>query len=105
MSTWRSTSRARTSDLAEYSPALLDQMIAVVTASTVTAYALYTMSPETPWRSSHAPAPGDPSVRALRNLPVLYLLYQRRLGATVGAAARRPRAAHQHGLLDLRGFC
>src|SRR5207249_4826656 len=33
--------------LAEYSPALLDQMIAVVTASTVTAYALYTMSPET----------------------------------------------------------
>ena len=33
--------------LAEYSPALLDQMIAVVTASTVTAYALYTMSPQT----------------------------------------------------------
>ena len=31
--------------LAEYSAALLDQMIAVVTASTVTAYALYTMSP------------------------------------------------------------
>ncbi len=33
--------------LAEYSAGLLDQMIAVVTASTVTAYALYTMSPET----------------------------------------------------------
>jgi len=33
--------------LAEYSAALIDQMIAVVTASTVTAYALYTMSPET----------------------------------------------------------
>ena len=33
--------------LAEYSEGFLDQMIAVVTASTVTAYALYTMSPET----------------------------------------------------------
>src|SRR5207247_1256518 len=33
--------------LAEYNAGLLDQMIAVVTASTVTAYALYTMSPET----------------------------------------------------------
>ena len=33
--------------LAEYSPYLLDQMISVVTASTVVAYALYTMSEET----------------------------------------------------------
>ena len=33
--------------LYEYSPALLDQMISVVTASTVVAYALYTMSVET----------------------------------------------------------
>ena len=33
--------------LAEYCEGFLDQMIAVVTASTVTAYALYTMSPET----------------------------------------------------------
>jgi len=33
--------------LEEYSPELLDQMIAVVTASTVMAYSLYTMSPET----------------------------------------------------------
>jgi len=33
--------------LAEYSPYLLDQMIGVVTASTVVAYAFYTMSPET----------------------------------------------------------
>jgi hypothetical protein len=33
--------------LNQYSAALLDQMVAVVTASTVTAYALYTMSPET----------------------------------------------------------
>lgn len=33
--------------LYEYSPGLLDQMISVVTASTVVAYALYTMSEET----------------------------------------------------------
>lgn len=33
--------------LEEYSPYLLDQMIAVVTASTVVAYTLYTISPET----------------------------------------------------------
>jgi 4-hydroxybenzoate polyprenyltransferase len=33
--------------LAEYSEGFLDQMISVVTASTVTAYALYTMSAET----------------------------------------------------------
>jgi 4-hydroxybenzoate polyprenyltransferase len=33
--------------LGEYSPYLLDQMIAVVTASTLIAYSLYTISPET----------------------------------------------------------
>src|SRR5262249_53327905 len=33
--------------LFEYSPQLLDQMIAVVAASTLMAYALYTISPET----------------------------------------------------------
>ncbi len=33
--------------LAEYTPYLLDQMISVVTASCVTAYAFYTLSPET----------------------------------------------------------
>ncbi len=33
--------------LGEYSPYLLDQMIAVVTASTVVSYALYTQAPET----------------------------------------------------------
>jgi hypothetical protein len=32
--------------LREYSPYFLDQMIAVVTASTVVAYAIYTVSPE-----------------------------------------------------------
>jgi 4-hydroxybenzoate polyprenyltransferase len=33
--------------LSEYSPYLLDQMIAVVSASTIVAYAFYTVSPET----------------------------------------------------------
>lgn len=39
--------REHRSILAEYSPYLLDQMISVVTASCVTAYAFYTLSPET----------------------------------------------------------
>jgi 4-hydroxybenzoate polyprenyltransferase len=38
---------AHRSILAEYSPYLLDQMIAVVTASCLTAYAFYTLAPET----------------------------------------------------------
>ena len=38
--------------LGEYSPYLLDQMIAVVTASTLMAYIFYTISPETAGRSS-----------------------------------------------------
>ena len=52
--------------LAEYSAGLLDQMIAVVTASTVTAYALYTMSPETVAKFHTAPAAGHAALRALR---------------------------------------
>lgn len=36
--------------LQNYSPYFLDQMIAVVTASTVVAYSVYTVSPETPER-------------------------------------------------------
>jgi 4-hydroxybenzoate polyprenyltransferase len=39
--------RAHRRILAEYSPYLLDQMIGVVTASTLLAYAFYTISPET----------------------------------------------------------
>ena len=37
---------AHRSILAEYSPYLLDQMIAVVTASCLTAYAFYTLAPD-----------------------------------------------------------
>ncbi len=41
--------------LAEYSPYLLDQMISVVTASCLTAYAFYTLAPETieKYRTDH----------------------------------------------------
>jgi 4-hydroxybenzoate polyprenyltransferase len=39
--------RAHRKSLGEYSPYLLDQMIGVVTASTLLAYAFYTISPET----------------------------------------------------------
>ena len=42
-----SDAQAHRRSLAEYSPYLLDQMIGVVTASTVLAYAFYTISPET----------------------------------------------------------
>ena len=49
--------------LGEYSPYLLDQMIAVVTASTLIAYIFYTISPETeakfgtPWLGLTIPFP------------------------------------------------
>lgn len=42
-----SDSDLRRKTLSEYSPRLLDQMISVVTASTLMAYVLYTMAPET----------------------------------------------------------
>ena len=43
--------------LSEYTPQLLDQMIAVVTASTLMAYALYTMAPDTHARLGTARLP------------------------------------------------
>ena len=59
--------------LAEYSESFLDQMISVVTASTVTAYALYTMSPETVAKFHTRLLP--------LTLPfVLYGIYRRDLG-------------------------
>ena len=66
--------------LAEYSPALLDQMIAVVTASTVTAYALYTMSPETVAKFHTHWLPATLPFVLYGIFRYLYLLYQRRLG-------------------------
>jgi 4-hydroxybenzoate polyprenyltransferase len=66
--------------LSEYSPQLLDQMIAVVTASTLMAYALYTVAPETAVKlgSPHLPLTIPFVLYGL--FRYLYLLYRRDLG-------------------------
>ena len=66
--------------LSEYSAALLDQMIAVVTASTVTAYALYTMSPETVAKFDTRWLPATLPFVLYGIFRYLYLLYRRQLG-------------------------
>src|SRR5207245_4876078 len=66
--------------LAEYSAGLLDQMIAVVTASTVTAYALYTMSPETVAKFETHLLPVTLPFVLSGIFRYLYLLYRRQLG-------------------------
>ena len=66
--------------LAEYSTGLLDQMIAVVTASTVTAYALYTMSPETVAKFHTHWLPATLPFVLYGIFRYLYLLYRRQLG-------------------------
>jgi 4-hydroxybenzoate polyprenyltransferase len=66
--------------LAEYSAGLLDQMIAVVTASTVTAYALYTMSPETVAKFHTTLLPATLPFVLYGIFRYLYLLYRRQLG-------------------------
>ena len=68
--------------LGEYSPELLDQMIAVVTASTLIAYVFYTISPETeqkfgtPWLGLTIPFPLYGIFR------YLYLIHQRAGGGS-----------------------
>jgi 4-hydroxybenzoate polyprenyltransferase len=66
--------------LAEYSEKLIDQMIAVVTASTVTAYALYTMSPETVAKFHTHWLPATLPFVLYGIFRYLYLLYSRQLG-------------------------
>src|SRR5207253_318747 len=66
--------------LAEYSAGLLDQMIAVVTASTVTAYALYTMPPETVAKFHTQLLPATLPFVLYGIFRYLYLLYRRQLG-------------------------
>src|SRR5213083_1231451 len=66
--------------LAEYNAGLLDQMIAVVTASTVTAYALYTMSPETVAKFHTQLLPATLPFVLYGIFRYLYLLYSRQLG-------------------------
>jgi 4-hydroxybenzoate polyprenyltransferase len=66
--------------LSEYSPQLLDQMIAVVTASTLMAYALYTMAPETHVRLGTTRLPLTLPFVLYGIFRYLYLLYRRDLG-------------------------
>jgi 4-hydroxybenzoate polyprenyltransferase len=66
--------------LGEYSAGFLDQMIAVVTASAVTAYALYTMSPETVARFRTHALPVTLPFVLYGVFRYLYLLYHRQLG-------------------------
>ncbi|MCU0611682.1 MAG: decaprenyl-phosphate phosphoribosyltransferase [Candidatus Eisenbacteria bacterium] len=68
--------------LAEYSPELLDQMISVVTSSTVIAYALYTLSPETVAKfHTHALSLTIPFV-LYGIFRYLYLVHKRDLGGS-----------------------
>ena len=66
--------------LSEYTPQLLDQMIAVVTASTLMAYALYTMAPETHARLGTTRLPLTIPFVLYGIFRYLYLLYRRDLG-------------------------
>ena len=66
--------------LAEYSESFLDQMISVVTASTVTAYSLYTMSPETVAKFHTRLLPLTLPFVLYGIFRYLYLLYRRDLG-------------------------
>jgi len=68
--------------LAEYSEGFLDQMISVVTASTVTAYALYTMSPETVSKFHTRLLPLTLPFVLYGIFRYLYLLYRRDLGGS-----------------------
>src|SRR5262245_20598194 len=68
--------------LAQYDAGLLDQMIAVVTASLVTAYALYTMSPETVARFHTRWMPATLPFVLYGIFRYLYLLYRQQMGGT-----------------------
>ena len=87
--------------LAEYSAALLDQMIAVVTASTVTAYALYTMSPETVAKFHTSLLPMTLPFVLYGIFRYLYLLYRRQLGGNPSDIVVRDRALVLNTLLWL----
>ena len=78
--TLRGEAAAHRPILAEYSESFLDQMVAVVTASTVTAYALYTMSPETVAKFHTRLLPVTLPFVLYGIFRYLYLLYRRELG-------------------------
>ena len=87
--------------LAEYSAGLLDQMIAVVTASTVTAYALYTMSPETVAKFHTQLLPATLPFVLYGIFRYLYLLYRRELGGNPSDLMLSDRALLINSLLWL----
>jgi 4-hydroxybenzoate polyprenyltransferase len=68
--------------LEEYSPYLLDQMIAVVTASTVIAYTLFTVSPETAERLGTGRLPLTIPFVLYGIFRYLYLVHQKRGGGS-----------------------
>lgn len=68
--------------LKEYSPYLLDQMIAVVTASTVVAYALYTMSTETVTKFGTKNLEFTIPFVLYGIFRYLYLIHQRKVGGS-----------------------
>ncbi len=72
--------------LKKYSPALLDQMIAVVTASTVIAYVLYTMSEETLARFGTRNLVYTVPFVLYGILRYLYLIHQKGVGEAPEAA-------------------
>ena len=89
--------------LQEYSPYLLDQMISVVTASTLLAYAFYTVSPETIQKFGSDRLVLDAAVSALRHLPVPLSRAPERGGRQPGRnAADRPAAAGVCGVVGDR---
>jgi len=75
--TLRGDAAAHRPILAEYSEGFLDQMVAVVTASTVTAYALYTMSPDTVAKFHTRMLPVTLPFVLYGIFRYLYLLYRR----------------------------
>jgi len=66
--------------LVQYTPQLLDQMISIVTASTVMAYALYTLSAETAEKLGTRWLPLTIPFVLYGIFRYLYLLYRRELG-------------------------
>ena len=78
--TLRGDAAAHRPILAEYSESFLDQMVAVVTASTVTAYALYTMSPDTVAKFHSRLLPVTLPFVLYGIFRYLYLLYRREMG-------------------------
>jgi len=78
--TLRGDAAAHRPILAEYSESFLDQMVAVVTASTVTAYALYTMSPDTVSKFHTRLLPVTLPFVLYGIFRYLYLLYRREMG-------------------------